>query len=165
MLSGLMAPPPASASHASTSWIVRRSAASQARFSPIRTPYRDRSLCSPHLCVAAGKGEQIAHVVGMKVSQKYFIEHVDWQLQAREVRECATPEVENQEVMLGVTDFDEDAGRGLTAGDPSITTAGTVTRISPVSSSSSPGTYISAFVCLRLSDNRRCSDSLSSSRK
>ena len=36
------------------------------------------------------------------------------------VREGAAPEVEDQEVALGVTDFDEDAGRGLAARHPGV---------------------------------------------
>ena len=121
MLSGLIGPRPASVSHASASSTgfgeVPRA---QARLGPAGPPQVDRSVRPAHLRVAADEREQVARVVGVQVRQEHLVELVDRQLQTRIVCEGAAPEVENQEVALGVTDFDEDAGRGLAARHPRI---------------------------------------------
>ncbi len=62
-------------------------------------------------------------VVGVQVRQEHLVELVDRQFQTRIVGEGAASEVENQKVALGVADFDEDAGRGLTTRHPRIAAA------------------------------------------
>ena len=59
-------------------------------------------------------------MVRVQVGQKHFVELVDGQFQARIIGKGAASEVKNQDVALGVTDFDEDAGRGLGARHPRI---------------------------------------------
>jgi len=59
-------------------------------------------------------------MVGVQVGQKHLVEQVDRQLQACIVRERTGPEVEHEQVALGVADLDEDARRGLGTRRPRI---------------------------------------------
>ena len=59
-------------------------------------------------------------MVGVQVSQEHLVKLVDRQLQTGVVCQGAAPDIENQDVTLGVTDLDHDAGRGLSARVPRI---------------------------------------------
>ena len=95
----------------------------QARLRPAGSPDVNRPVRPPDLGQAAAEREHVAHVVGVQVGDEHLVERVHRQLQARVVREGTGPQVENQNVALGIADFDQDAGRSLGAGRPRIAAA------------------------------------------
>jgi hypothetical protein len=118
----------------------------EARLGPAGPPQVNRSVGPAHLRVAADKRDEVARVVGVQVRQKDLVELIDRQLQTGIVRQRAAPEVENQQVALGVADLDEDAGRGLGRASPKDCRFPAPSLAnSPSSSSSSPGINISAY--------------------